>query len=69
MTTLEFRVPGIISIASRVDDFRQTLAEELDAESTPVVGGKFTVTVADEDANSVKREAKKLGFGFIETGT
>ena len=66
MTTLTFRVPGIISIASRVDDFRQAIADELDAQSTPVTDMQFTVTVADEDVNSVKREAKKLGFGFIE---
>lgn len=65
MTTITFKAPMNISAASNVEEFNKDIRDNLDGETTELVGGTFTVRVADADVVQVKRLAKASGFALV----
>ncbi len=66
MTVITFRAPMIISAASKVDEFRAVCETQLDAVTTGLTGGIFTVRVADTDVREVKQLAR-LNLFLVES--
>lgn len=65
MVTLTLRAPMTISAGMMVEEFCEAVTEELDAITTPLVGGTFTVNVGTYDARYVKSIAKAKNFTVV----
>lgn len=65
MTTITLKAPAIISAGSKVDAFTQAVETDLDARTTPLSNGQFTVTVAESDVREVKVKARQYGFQVL----